>query len=85
MSLASVRFSDSTLKSVVKDVNLTEVRVIAKRDQEFPGILDQAVVDIDMVARGNWQGPVRIWITEKKKTKGMRVKKMTSTTKMMGG
>lgn len=48
MSLASVRFSDSTLKSVVKDVNLTEVRVIAKRDQEFPGILDQAVVDIDV-------------------------------------
>jgi CheY-like chemotaxis protein len=48
MSMASVRFSDSTLKSVVKDINLTEVRVIAKRDQEFPGILDQAVVDIDM-------------------------------------
>ncbi|MGC8120416.1 response regulator [Marinobacter sp. VGCF2001] len=48
MSMASVRFSDSTLKSVVKDINLTEVRVIAKRDQVFPGILDQAVVDIDM-------------------------------------
>ncbi|MBE0485861.1 response regulator [Marinobacter sp.] len=48
MSLASVRFSDSTLKSVVKDINLTEVRVIAKRDQMFPGILDQAVVDIDV-------------------------------------
>ena len=48
MSMASVRFSDSTLKSVVKDINLTEVRVIAKRDQELPGILDQAVVDIDM-------------------------------------
>ena len=48
MSMASVWFSDSTLKSVVKDINLTEVRVIAKRDQEFPGILDQAVVDIDM-------------------------------------
>lgn len=48
MSLASVRFSDSTLKSVVKDINLTEVRVIAKRDQVFPGILDQAVVDIDV-------------------------------------
>lgn len=47
MTVASVRFSDSTLKSVVKDVNLTEVRVIAKRDQVFPGILDQAVVDID--------------------------------------
>ena len=48
MSLASVRFADSTLKSVVKDINLTEVRVIAKRDQVFPGILDQAVVDIEI-------------------------------------
>lgn len=48
MNIASVRFSDSTLKSVVKDINLTEVRVIAKRDQVFPGILDQAVVDIDV-------------------------------------
>lgn len=56
-SLASVRFADSTLRSVVKDINLTEVRVIAKRDQDFPGILDQAVVDIelpdDQVARLN--------------------------------
>ena len=48
MSVAQVRFSDSTLKSVVKDINLTEVRVIAKRDQVFPGILDQAVVDIEI-------------------------------------
>lgn len=48
MSVASVRFAESTLKSVVKDINLTEVRVIAKRDQVFPGILDQAVVDIEI-------------------------------------
>lgn len=48
MSLASVRFADHTLKSVVKDINLTEVRVIARRDQHFPGILDQAVVDIEI-------------------------------------
>ncbi|MEC7815227.1 MAG: response regulator [Pseudomonadota bacterium] len=48
MSLAQVRFADSTLKSVVKDINLTEVRVIARRDQVFPGILDQAVVDIEV-------------------------------------
>ncbi|HLT13467.1 MAG TPA: response regulator [Marinobacter sp.] len=48
LSVASVRFSDSTLKSVVKDINLTEVRVIARRDQSFPGILDQAVVDIEL-------------------------------------
>lgn len=47
VSLASIRFEDSTLKSAVKDINLTEVRVIAKRGQAFPGILDQAVVDID--------------------------------------
>ena len=51
MSVASVRFSDSTLRSVVKDITLTDVRVIAKRDQQFPGILDQAVVDIE-VAEG---------------------------------
>ncbi|AHI28577.1 response regulator [Marinobacter similis] len=48
LTLASVRFSDSTLKSVIKDINLTEVRVLAKRDQAFPGILDQAVVDIEI-------------------------------------
>jgi CheY-like chemotaxis protein len=47
-NVAAVRFAESTLKSVVKDISLTEVRVIAKRDQDFPGILDQAVVDIDM-------------------------------------
>lgn len=51
MSVASVRFSDSTLRSVIKDITLTEVRVIAKRDQQFPGILDQAVVDVE-VAEG---------------------------------
>lgn len=47
MSLAAIRFADSTLKSAVKDINLTEVRVIAKREQAFPGILDQAAVDIE--------------------------------------
>lgn len=47
-TLASVRFADSTLKSVIKDINLTEVRVLAKRDQAFPGILDQAVIDIEI-------------------------------------
>ena len=52
LTLASVRFSDSTLKSVIKDINLTEVRVLAKRDQAFPGILDQAVVDIEIA---EWQ------------------------------
>ncbi|WP_404365379.1 response regulator [Marinobacter sp.] len=47
-SVAAVRFAGSMLKSVVKDINLTEVRVIAKRDQSFPGILDQAVVDMEI-------------------------------------
>lgn len=48
MSVAAVRFSETTLTSVVKDITLTEVRVIAKRDQPFPGILDQAVVDVEV-------------------------------------
>ena len=48
MNLATVRFADHTLQSVVKDINFNEVRVIARRDQQFPGILDQAVVDIEI-------------------------------------
>lgn len=47
-AVAAVRFADATLRSVVKDITLTEIRVIAKRDQDFPGILDQAVVDIEV-------------------------------------
>ncbi|MGP4845196.1 response regulator [Marinobacter sp. 1Y8] len=47
-SVAAVRFADSTLRSVVKDINLTEIKVICKRDQAFPGILDQAVVDLEI-------------------------------------
>jgi len=47
-NMATVRFANHTLQSVVKDINLTEVRVIARRDQQFPGILDQAVVDIEI-------------------------------------
>lgn len=46
--VAAVRFADSILKCVIKDITLTEIRVIAKRDQQFPGILDQAVVDMDL-------------------------------------
>ncbi|MDX1756357.1 MAG: response regulator [Marinobacter sp.] len=48
LTVAAVRFADHTLRSVIKDINLTEVKVIAKRDQAFPGILDQAVVDIEV-------------------------------------
>ncbi|WP_166266615.1 response regulator [Marinobacter caseinilyticus] len=47
-SVAAVRFADSMLRSVVKDITLTEIRVVAKRDQTFPGILDQAVVDMEI-------------------------------------
>lgn len=46
--VAAVRFADTTLKSVIKDISLAEVRVIARRDQAFPGILDQAVVDMEV-------------------------------------
>lgn len=48
MALASIRFAESVLKSVIKDINLTEVSLVAKRDQDFPGILEPAVVDIDL-------------------------------------
>ncbi|ROT98861.1 response regulator [Marinobacter sp. R17] len=47
-SVAAIRFADSVLRCVVKDITLTEIRVIAKRDQSFPGILDQAVVDMEI-------------------------------------
>lgn len=47
-SVAAIRFADATLRCVVKDITLTEIRVIAKRDQAFPGILDQAVVDMEI-------------------------------------
>ncbi|MFL1407444.1 response regulator [Marinobacter sp. M1N3S26] len=46
--VAAIRFADSTLKCVIKDITLSEVRVIARRDQAFPGILDQAVVDLEV-------------------------------------
>ncbi len=45
--LASVRFADTLLKSVVRDISLTEVKLVAKRDQVFPAVLDQAVVDFE--------------------------------------
>ncbi|MFC4259939.1 response regulator [Marinobacter lacisalsi] len=48
MVTAAIRFADSTLKCVIKDITLSEVRVIARRDQAFPGILDQAVVDMEV-------------------------------------
>ncbi|ARU58760.1 MAG: response regulator [Pseudomonadales bacterium] len=46
-NFAEVRFANVTLKCVVKSVSLTEVKVISKRETEFPGILDAAVVDME--------------------------------------
>lgn len=54
--VAEVRFSDSTLKCVIKAISLTEIKVIAKREEKFPGILESAVVDLELegeVARLN--------------------------------
>jgi CheY-like chemotaxis protein len=47
-SVAAVRFANSMLRSVVKDITLQEIRVIARRDQVFPAILEQAVVDMEI-------------------------------------
>jgi len=44
--VAQVRFADTSLNAVIKGITLTEVRLIARREARFPGILDQAVVDI---------------------------------------
>lgn len=54
--VAEVRFADSSLKCVIKAISLTEVKVVAKREQSFPGILESAVVDLELegeVARLN--------------------------------
>ncbi|WP_250656679.1 response regulator [Alkalimarinus coralli] len=54
--VAEVRFADSSLKCVIKAISLTEVKVIAKREEQFPGILESAVVDLELegeVARLN--------------------------------
>jgi len=54
--IAEVRFADSTLKCVIKAISLTEIKVVSAREQNFPGILDSAVVDLELegeVARLN--------------------------------
>ncbi len=45
---AEIRFASSTLACVVKGVTLQEIRVTAARSEQFPAILEQAVVDIDL-------------------------------------
>ncbi len=47
-SVAEVRFANGALKSVIKAISLTEVKVIAKREQQFPGILDSVVIDVEL-------------------------------------
>lgn len=47
-TIAEVRFANSALKAVIKAISLTEVKVIARREQLFPGILDSAVIDIEL-------------------------------------
>ncbi|AZZ90231.1 response regulator [Hahella sp. KA22] len=47
-ALAQIRFAEFNLPCVIKAITLTEVKVIAKRGQKFPMILDPAVVDIEV-------------------------------------
>jgi CheY-like chemotaxis protein len=46
--LAQIRFADFNLPCIIKAISLTEVKVIARRGQRFPMILDPAVVDIEV-------------------------------------
>jgi CheY-like chemotaxis protein len=46
--LAQVRFADFILPCIIKSVTLNEVKVVARRDQKFPAILESAVVDIEV-------------------------------------
>jgi len=48
--LAEVRFFDCTIRCIIKEISEAEIRVVAKREQTFPGILDPAVVDIEFEA-----------------------------------
>ncbi|MFE8070525.1 response regulator [Marinobacteraceae bacterium S3BR75-40.1] len=52
LGVAAIRFATHTLKCIIKSLTLNEIRVIARRgDEAFPGILEQAAVDIE-VAEG---------------------------------
>ncbi|MEQ6885308.1 response regulator [Salicola sp. Rm-C-2C1-2] len=43
-----LRFAEATLRGVLRAVTLNEARVSAKRDEQLPAILEQAVVDMDL-------------------------------------
>jgi CheY-like chemotaxis protein len=59
VALAQVRTADGQeLRCIVKDINLTEIKLIVKREEGIPRLFDQVVVDIvskaeDIVARVN--------------------------------
>lgn len=46
--MAKVRFADFSLPCVIKAISLNEVQVVARRGQQFPMILDPAVIDIEV-------------------------------------
>lgn len=56
-SLTSLRFASNTVQAVLKAVTLTEARLVARRTETLPAILEPAVVDIavtdETVARLN--------------------------------
>ena len=47
-TIAQIRFAEFNLPCVIKAITLNEVKVIAKRGERFPMILDPAVVDIEV-------------------------------------
>ncbi len=55
-TMVDLRFSEITLTGVLRGVTLNEARVSVRRGESLPGILEQAVVDMDLggkVARLN--------------------------------
>ncbi|WP_077529680.1 response regulator [Vreelandella utahensis] len=50
-TMVDLRFSEATLRGVLRAVTLNEVRVSARRDDPMPQILEQAVVDVDLGGR----------------------------------
>ncbi|WP_020407419.1 response regulator [Hahella ganghwensis] len=51
-ALAQIRFADFNLPCVIKSITLNEVKVVARRGERFPMILDPAVVDIELSEGG---------------------------------
>jgi len=51
-TIAQIRFAEFNLPCVIKAITLSEVKVLAKRGEHFPMILDAAVVDIEVEEGG---------------------------------